>query len=170
MPGNQANHSVLGMTSPVNNFILYAEDDENDAFLVQHAFAKASIPNPLIVVNSGKDAIEWLSRAIVPADNVSSMLPCLVLLDLNMPGTSGLDVLKWIRATPALAAVVVVMLTSSNQEADIHRAYLQGANGYLVKPSKVEELVAMATAIKDFWLLQNRPHLRPQPPQPRQNG
>ena len=77
-----------------------------------------------------------------------------------MPGTSGLEVLKWIRTTPALCTLIVVMLTSSNQDADIHRAYLQGANGYLVKPSGIEDLIAMAKSIKDFWLVQNRINYR----------
>jgi CheY-like chemotaxis protein len=79
-------------------------------------------------------------------------------------------VLKWIRTTPGLSTLVVVMLTSSNQEADIHRAYLQGANGYLVKPNKIEELVSMVRAIKDFWLVQNRANFRAQIPPPKQNG
>ncbi|HZV36052.1 MAG TPA: response regulator [Verrucomicrobiae bacterium] len=145
------------MSAHATNFILYAEDDENDAFLVQHAFAKAGMNSQLVVVNSGKAAIEYLScHALTP--NPSTPLPRLILLDLNMPGTSGLEVLKWIRNTPQLSTLVVVMLTSSNQEADIHRAYIQGANGYLVKPSKVDELIVMVKAIKDFWLLQNRAH------------
>jgi CheY-like chemotaxis protein len=156
------------MTASANNTILYAEDDENDAFLVQHAFAKAEIANPLVIVNSGQAAMEYLSS--VGADPASNPLPCLVLLDLNMPGRSGLEVLKWVRTTPGLSTLVVVMLTSSNQEADIHRAYLQGANGYLVKPSKIDELVSMVKAVKDFWLLQNRANFRAQPPPAGQHG
>lgn len=145
------------MSAHAASLILYAEDDENDAFLVQHAFTKAGINSQLIVVNSGKAVIEYLSGHAETPDP-STPLPRLILLDLNMPGTSGLEVLKWIRNTPQLSTLVVVMLTSSNQEADIHRAYIQGANGYLVKPSKVDELIVMVKAIKDFWLLQNRAH------------
>lgn len=151
------------MTAYATNVILYAEDDENDAFLLQHAFAKAGITSPLVVVNSGKAVIDYLSSHGANG-HPSTPVPTLVLLDLNMPGTSGLEVLKWIRSTPVVSTLVVVMLTSSNQEADIHRAYLQGANGYLVKPSKVDELVIMARAIKDFWLVQNRANFRAQPP------
>jgi two-component system response regulator len=79
-----------------------------------------------------------------------------MLLDLNMPGISGLDVLKWIRTTPSVSTLPVLVLTSSNRKGDVDRAYLQGANGYLVKPNNVDEMVAMARAINDYWLIQNR--------------
>jgi hypothetical protein len=59
--------------------------------------------------------------------------------------------------------LLVVVLTSSNQESDIHQAYVQGANGYLLKPSKPEEMLVMARAIKDYWLTQNRPPRREAP-------
>lgn len=151
------------MTACATNLILYADDDENDAFLVQHAFAKAGITSPLVIVNGGKAAIDYLSSQGATS-HPSSPVPTLVLLDLNMPGTSGLEVLKWIRSTPVVSTLAVVMLTSSNQEADICRAYLQGANGYLVKPSKIDELIIMVKAINDFWLVQNRANFRAQPP------
>lgn len=144
------------MTRAISNVILYAEDDENDAFLVLRALERAGVHNPLVVVSSGKAAIEYLSGAGAYGDRGLHPLPSLVLLDLNMPGPSGLEVLKWIRTTPGLSTLVVVMLTSSNQDADIHRAYIQGANGYLVKPSEFDEIIAMAKAMKDYWLLQNR--------------
>ena len=110
----------------------------------------------LVVVPNGKAAIEFLSGAGAYSDRIRHPLPCLVLLDLNLPGASGLEVLKWIRATPSICTLATVMLTSSDQEADIHRAYMQGANGYLVKPGNMEGIVKMARAIKDYWLGQNR--------------
>ena len=139
-----------------NHVILYAEDDESDAFLFQHAFEEAGISHRLVVVPNGKVAIEYLSGDGAYADRVQYPLPNLVLLDLNMPGISGLEVLKWIRTTPSISTLLAVMLTSSNQDADIHRAYVQGANGYLVKPGNIEAIVTMAKAIKDYWLVQNR--------------
>ncbi len=81
----------------------------------------------------------------------------LLLLDLNMPGlSSGIEVLKWIRKTPSACALPVIVLSSSNQEGDFHRAYIQGANGYLVKPSRIEDMVTMAKSLNDYWLVQNR--------------
>ncbi|MBI3829533.1 MAG: response regulator [Planctomycetes bacterium] len=139
-----------------NKVILYAEDDEDDAFLFQHAFKQAGISHRLVVVPNGKTAIEYLSGDGAYADRVQHPLPSLVLMDLKMPGISGLEVLKWIRTSPSLSTLLVVMVTSSNQDTDIHRAYLQGANGYLVKPGNIDAIVTMARSIKDYWLMQNR--------------
>ena len=141
---------------PSKEVILYAEDDDSDAFLFQRAFKQAGISHRLVVVSSGKAAIEYLSGQGQYVDREQHPLPSLVLLDLKMPGVSGLEVLKWIRATPSVCTLVVIMLTSSNQDADIHRAYLQGVNSYLVKPSSMEGIVTMAKAVKEYWLVQNR--------------
>ena len=109
-----------------------------------------------MIVSSGKAAIDYLSGTGDFADRRQSPLPCLVLLDLKMPGISGLDVLKWIRATPSVSTLAVIMLTLFNQDPDIQRAYMQGANGYVVKLIRTEEMITTAKAIKDFWLVQNR--------------
>ena len=113
----------------INPPILYAEDDENDAFLANHAFEKAGILNPLVVVSDGKAAIEYLAGTAQYANRTEYPLPCLVLLDLKMPGVSGLEVLKWIRSQRSVCTLPVLMLTSSNQDGDVHRAYILGANG-----------------------------------------
>ncbi len=136
--------------------ILYAEDDENDAFLTKLAFAQAKISNPLIIVPDGDAALAYLAGTGQYASRDEYPLPCLVLLDVKMPRKSGLDVLKWIRTQPSICTLTVLMLTSSNQDGDIHRAYILGANGYLEKPNKPDEMLAMAKGIKDFWLTLNR--------------
>jgi CheY-like chemotaxis protein len=136
--------------------ILYAEDEETDAFFVQRAFQQAGISQRLVLVDSGQEAIDYLAGRGDYADRMRHPFPSLVLLDLNMPGVSGLEVLKWIRATPNFCTLVTLMLTSSNQNIDVHRAYQQGANGYLVKPGDIDSILTMARAIKDFWLTQNR--------------
>lgn len=139
-----------------NDVILYAEDEETDAFFVQRAFNKTGITQRLVVVPSGQHAIDYLAGKGDYADRTRHPLPSLVLLDLNMPGVSGLDVLKWIRATPSVCTLITLVLTSSNQDIDVHRAYQQGANGYLVKPGDVDSILPIARAIKDYWLTQNR--------------
>lgn len=139
-----------------DDVILYAEDEETDAFFVRRAFSQAGISQRLVVVPNGREAIDYLSGKDGYADRTRHPLPCLVLLDLNMPGLSGLDVLQWIRTTPSICTLIVIVLTSSNQDADVFRAYQQGANGYLVKPADIDSILKMARAIKDYWFTHNR--------------
>lgn len=140
----------------MTNTILQVEDDPNDVFLFQRALEKAGVTNPVHVATDGRAAIDYLSGIGKFADRETFPLPCLVLLDLKLPYVMGLDVLKWIRAQPGPARVVVV-LSASDQEDDIATAYRLGANGYLVKPPEASKLYDMARAIKDFWLTQNTP-------------
>jgi CheY-like chemotaxis protein len=111
--------------------ILYAEDDDNDVFLMERAFEKIGISHPLRIVPDGKRAIAYLAGEEPYVSREKNPLPCLVLLDLSMPGRHGLEVLQWIRAQPNLAGMPVLAFTSSNQRSDIHRAYQLRANGYL---------------------------------------
>ena len=136
--------------------ILYVEDEENDALLFQHAMAKAGHPGPIEIATDGQKAIDYLEGAGKFANRDDFPLPCLVLLDLKLPHVPGLEVLKWIRQGGTLS-IPVVILTSSENENDIVAAYELGANAYLVKPSDIRQLAEIAKAIKDFWLIQNRP-------------
>jgi len=138
----------------INQPILYADDDEDDAFLFERAFKQVAISNPLTVVPDGQALIDYLVGNFSHRDKFP--VPCLILLDVNMPGKNGIEVLKWIRSQSTVSTVPVLMLTSSNLEADVHRAYLNGANGYLVKPNNQEKILVMAKAIKDFWLTVNQ--------------
>lgn len=135
--------------------VLYAEDDENDAFLMTRAFKQAEIINPLVILPEGNSAIEYLAGNGVYVPREAYPLPCLVLLDLKMPGKSGLEVLEWVQNQPAISTLPILMLTSSSQEEDVRQAYRLGANGYLLKPSKPDGMISLARAIKDFWLSKN---------------
>ena len=139
-----------------HKLILYEEDEEDDVSLMQLAFKRAAIGHRLETVANGDQAVEYLMGSGAYGDRDKHPLPCLILLDLKMPGKSGLEVLKWIRTQPCTCLLPVIVLTSSNQESDVHRAYLLGANGYLIKPGKPDELVTMVKGIRDFWLTQNR--------------
>jgi len=138
----------------VTGTILLVEDEEGDVFFMQQAMKKAGVLNPLQVASDGQEAIDYFKGTGKFANREEFPLPCLVLLDLKLPRVMGLDVLKWIRQQPEVATIVVI-LTSSKEEADIAAAYRLGANGYLVKPSDVSQLTDMAKSIKDFWLTQN---------------
>jgi DNA-binding response OmpR family regulator len=138
--------------------ILLVEDEENDVFFMQQAMQKAGVENPIQVATDGQEAIDYFKGTGKFANREEFPLPCLVLLDLKLPHVMGLDVLKWIRKQPEIKAIVVI-LSSSKEEADIATAYRLGANAYLVKPPEVSKLVDMVKSIKDFWLTQNTsPH------------
>ena len=140
------------MTQP----ILLVEDDENDVFFFQRAMSRAGMINLVQVARDGQEAIDYLQGAGKFAARSEFPLPCLILLDLKLPLVMGLDVLKWIREQSGMAHIVVI-LTSSREEADIAAAYRLGANAYLVKPAEASKLGDMVRAINDFWLTQNAP-------------
>ncbi|HXJ73102.1 MAG TPA: response regulator [Candidatus Dormibacteraeota bacterium] len=144
--------------------ILLVEDDENDVFFFQRAVTKAGLMNPIQVARNGQEAIDYLRGVGKFAERAEFSLPVLILLDLKLPFVMGLDVLKWIRQESGLAPVVVI-LSSSREDADIAAAYRLGANAYLVKPAEVSKLHDIVRAISDFWLTQNT-----FPPCPRVDG
>ncbi len=136
--------------------ILYVEDEPDDIFFMRRAFEKAGIEQPLQTVPDGEQAIAYLAGRGQYSDRRLFPLPGVVLLDLNMPHTTGFEVLKWIRATPAVCSLPVLVLTSSNHESDLQRASILGANGFLVKPSDPESLLEMLQAFKAYWLMHDR--------------
>ena len=132
--------------------ILYAEDEQDDVFFMRRAFQAAGVANELVTVPDGQLAIEYLS-VLGTADPL--LMPCLVLLDLNLPSKSGLEVLKWIRSRLMFCTLPVLVMSSSDQDSDIQRAYAAGVNGYLVKPGNPQKLQSMVKALKDYWLTYN---------------
>lgn len=136
--------------------VLLVEDDPDDAELISHAFGKAGIVNPVITVDDGDKAIDYVHGRSAYADRRRFPVPSLILLDLKLPRRSGFEVLEAIRASEATRRVPVVVLTSSSQEDDIRRAYDVGANSYLVKPVGRDALVAMVQALDAFWMKLNQ--------------
>jgi CheY-like chemotaxis protein len=137
--------------------VLYAEDDENDVFLMERAFRKLNLEHPLRIVPDGKQAVGYLSGTAPFISREESPIPSLVLLDLSMPGKGGLDVLQWVRTQPSLSHIPVVVLTSSNQDSDVHRAGLLGANGYLIKPGEPDDLLGIVKELYRYWLVEDHP-------------
>jgi len=134
------------------NCILQVEDDENDVFFLKRVFDQAGIDCPLHTVTDGETAINYLSGVGELADRKAHPLPSLVLLDLKLPGKSGLEVLQWIRQQPELRKLVVVMFSSSALEDDVERAYDFGANSYIEKPLNPSRLREIAQLLKGWWL------------------
>ena len=144
-----------------NQIILLAEDDPNDVLLIQRAFQKAGFQNLLKVVRDGEQAIAYLTGAEAYCDRNRFPLPFLLLLDLKMPGTDGFEVLQWVRSDRDLKRMLVIVLTSSNLQSDVDRAYELGANSYLVKPVEFQEMVNMIKRFEAYWSEINR---TPTPP------
>lgn len=134
--------------------VLLVEDDPNDILLLERAFGKAQLTAPL-QVNDGEEAIAYLAGEGNYADRERHPLPNLVLLDLKLPKKSGLEVLHWLRQQPVLQRLPVVVLTSSREHSDVNRAYELGANSYLVKPVRSQDLVEMIKTLDVYWLWMN---------------
>ena len=135
--------------------ILLAEDDPNDVLLIQRAFQRNHVANPVQVVRDGEEALAYLSGQAPFADRERHPLPVLLLMDLKMPRKSGLEVLAWVRHQPGLKRLPIIVLTSSNQSPDINRAYELGANSYLVKPAGFDSLLDLVKNLDMYWLILN---------------
>ena len=131
---------------------LLIEDSADDILLVRRAFLKANILNPLVVVRSGEEAMQYLAAEGEYSDRERFPLPSIILLDLKLTGSSGFDVLEWIRSQPGLRTLRVIMLTSSDSTYDVDRAYKLGANSFIVKPVRFEALVEIMQSIRGYWL------------------
>jgi CheY-like chemotaxis protein len=139
-----------------DQFILLVEDDPNDTLLVKRAFQKAGLGDSLKTVVDGDEAMQYLQGLKEYKDRARYPLPFLLLLDLKMPGTDGFEVLQWIRRQPDLKRLLVVVLTSSNLQSDVDRAYDLGANSYLVKPVEFSQMVNMIERFEAYWTELNR--------------
>jgi CheY-like chemotaxis protein len=134
-------------SAPAQAIILLAEDDTDDVLLMRLAFRKAGLTNPVHVVATGAEAIDYLMGAI-EAKSTGSPAPLLISLDINMPMMTGFEVLNWIRTQPALDEVPVVVLSQSDQGKDANRAIQLGARSYLVKPASFDGLVGIIRIFK----------------------
>ena len=136
--------------------VLIVEDNPTDVMLIRRAFSKANVGNPLHIVRDGDEAVQYLSGEGAFADRAAHPLPAVMLLDLKLPRRSGLEVLQWVRAQSPLRRLPVVVLTSSNQNQDVNRAYDLGANSYLVKPVEFEDLKDMLGKVNIYWVGLNK--------------
>lgn len=136
--------------------ILLVEDNYNDVLLIERAFRKAQIKPILSIVSDGDEAISYLSREGHYADGKRYPFPLLILLDLKLPRRSGLEVLAWLKQQPRLKRLLVVVLTSSQEECDLSQAYELGANSYLLKPIDFQDFVGLVELIDAYWLKLNQ--------------
>lgn len=125
--------------------VVVADDDQSARVLIGNYLAKMQLCNPVRLAEDGHRAIEVLES--------EEDVPALVLLDVKMPGRSGLEVLAWIREDPRLAAVPVVMLTGSSELDEVDQAHALGISSYLVKPVGFAAMQEVLARLEIPWML-----------------
>ena len=146
-PESQANDSLEPRRRP----ILLVEDDPVDQEMIGLAFKRASVANRVITMSNGQEALDYLMAAWR-----ESILPKVIILDLNMPQIDGFEFLRRIKAEPRFAVIPVVVLTTSQFDRDLTQSYALGASSCLTKPGDFEQLVKMAAEVDQYWCRRNR--------------
>lgn len=126
--------------------IFYVEDDTDFAFIMQQAVKEVDDSVSISIIENGIDALEMLHQL-----TTNSVKPRLILLDLNLPGLSGLDLVRRIREIPYLKYVPVIFFTTSENPKDVKASMEFGANAYLTKPSGYLNLITCLRSLHDFW-------------------
>jgi CheY-like chemotaxis protein len=130
--------------------ILLVEDNEDDILLEQEAIADAKLVNLMYVVRDGEEAMAYLRRQ---GKYQNAQMPGLVLLDINMPKKNGFEVLNEMKADPMLLHIPVVMLTTSDSEADIVKSYAKGACSFITKPMDFDKFRDVVKQFALYWAL-----------------
>jgi CheY-like chemotaxis protein len=129
--------------------ILLVEDNPGDIRLVQETFKEGKVGNQIEIVKNGEEAIKYLQQR---GDYSQAPKPGMILLDLNLPKKNGIEVLAEIKSDPQLRKIPVVVLTASQADEDVVKAYNGHANCYLTKPIDLDDFMNVVQAIKSFWL------------------
>jgi CheY-like chemotaxis protein len=131
--------------------IFYVEDDQDFAFILEHAVKEVKEDLILSIVEDGRDAIKKLEKLAF-----DQAKPRLILLDLNLPGLSGLDLLKRIKEIPHFKFTPVILFSTSDDPIDVKASYEFGANAYITKPTGYNNLVDCVRTLHEFWFMQNK--------------
>ena len=136
--------------------ILVVEDDPVDREMIELAFKRADIENPVVTVSDGREALDYLEAVGRFSGRREQDLPAVIVLDLDMPLMGGHELLGLINAKPEFALIPVVVLTTSQFDQDLIQSYTSGANSCITKPGDFEQLVEIARAIGGYWCRINR--------------
>jgi CheY-like chemotaxis protein len=121
--------------------ILLVEDDDGHARLLEKNLRRGGVVNHLVRVADGQEAVDYMSHVGSYEDAIRYPFPSVVLLDVRMPRLDGFEVLAHLKRDPELMKIPVIMLTSTDNQNEINRAYEMGANGYVVKPVSIESFI-----------------------------
>lgn len=130
--------------------ILLVEDDEVDAMTVRRALKELHVVNPLVQVENGEEALGYLRQS-------GQVLPCIILLDLNMPVMGGIEFLQLVKQDPALKRIPVVVLTTSEEQQDKVASFDLGVAGYIRKPVDYQQFVEAVRKVDAYWTLSELP-------------
>ena len=136
------------MPEPPTQPILLVEDSPEDFETTQRAFRRSGLKNPILRCADGDEALDFLFRRGANAD---APRPGVILLDLNLPGTDGREVLSEIKASDDLKQIPVIVLTTSADERDVQACYQAGASSYIQKPVDVEGFMKAIERLNDYW-------------------
>ena len=131
-------------------FILIAEDDADDRFLLQAAFEENGFSDKLHFVENGVEVLDYLLS--FKGAEKEKQLPRFILLDLNMPKKDGREVLRELKQHPDLRKIPVVIFSTTNNEHEMRRCYELGANSYITKPNSFESLLKTVAALRSYWM------------------
>jgi CheY-like chemotaxis protein len=144
-PHTQPPIPVTKSAPVVTKTILLVEDSPDDAFFFLNLLRTSQVPNPVVVVHDGQEAIAYLNREGRFADPKTSPVPAALFLDLKMPKVNGFEVLQWIKSQPHLKDLLVIILTHHSEVKIVNQAYSLGAHSYLTKPLTPKELGNLMT-------------------------
>lgn len=136
------------MSATGSQIILIVEDSDDDYLAMLRAFKKAHLANPIQRCTNGDQALDYLFRR---GEFPEAPRPSLILLDLNLPGTDGREVLRIVKTNPDLKKIPVVVLTVSSASEDIERCYKEGANTYIQKPVNFERFIHAVARLEEYW-------------------
>lgn len=140
--------------------LLLVEDNPQDELLTLRALRRANLANRIDVVRDGQQALDYLFREGEFADRNDPELPTVVLLDINLPRLSGLEVLERLRADARTELLPVVVLTSSDDDGDRVSSYQGGANSFVRKPMGSDDFTQTVARLGVYWLVTNEPPVR----------
>jgi len=129
--------------------ILLVEDDVVDAMTVRRAFKDLNLSNPLTHVTDGEQALDYLHS--------TQLLPCVILLDLNMPRMNGVEFIKVAKADPAIKSIPIIVLTTSRDHGDVINSYDLSVAGYIVKPVDYQGFVEVIRTLGLYWTINEFP-------------
>ena len=143
---------MIGMTDTSTRPILVVEDNNEDYEAMVRALKVAGIERDIRRCEEGDEVMDYLLHRGQYADPALAPRPAIILLDLNMPGTDGFEVLETVKRDDNLKAIPIIVITTSLSDRDIEACYKAGANSYIQKPVGLDRFVETIKRLKEYWL------------------